>query len=208
MKKLHGTPGPLLGGRWAGLRELRRAAPVLLVPQPPHVFRPRNPKKGFTAALKYWVGQNSHLGFTGTNFLVNPSECWPSPCVPHSLSVVSYWLPESLSSHTWVSCTRVPGPFSCFLLQACKSLICLCTVQVKSCRRALHTPWKELTRAAWEGLPGQRPPGPRAYVPTLSHSGSKGQVTPVLGCLAVVSQDGYLSRGKKKLTQPPRFWGK
>lgn len=101
MKKLHGTPGPLLGGRWAGLRELRRAAPVFLVPQPPQVFRPRNPKKGFTAALKYWVGQNSHLGFTGTNFLVNPSECWPSPCVPHSLSVVSYWLPESLSSHTW-----------------------------------------------------------------------------------------------------------
>ena len=58
------------------------------------------------------------------------------------------------------------------------------------------------------GSPEQRPPGPRAYVPTLNHSGSRGQVTPVLGFLAVVSQDSFLSGGKKKLTQPPRFGGK
>lgn len=30
MKKLHGTPGLSLGGRWAGLRELRRAVPILV----------------------------------------------------------------------------------------------------------------------------------------------------------------------------------
>ena len=147
-------------------------------------------------SLLCWVGKKSHLGFTGTNFLANPTECWPSSCVPHSLPLflIGRLSPSALTPG--VSCTQAPGPFSSFLLQAWKSLIWLCTVQVNSYRHALHTPRKELTRADWEGLPEQRPPGPRAYVPTLNHSGSRGQVTPVLGFLAVVSQDGFLSGGK------------
>ena len=55
MKKLHGTPGLSLGGRWAGLRELRRVAPVLvaLASASPglHAQKP--------ATLKYWVGKKN-----------------------------------------------------------------------------------------------------------------------------------------------------
>lgn len=165
MKKLHGTPGLSLGGRWAGLRELRRVAPVLvaLASASPglHAQKPEESQPCWSIGLI----KKSHLGFTGTNFLVNPTECGPSSCVPQSLPLflIGRLSPSALTPR--VSCTQVPGPFPSFLLQAWKSLIWLCTIQVNSCRHALHMPWKELTGAVWEGLPSRDHQAPGLMFP-------------------------------------------
>ena len=81
------------------------------------------------------------------------------------LYLVPTWNNPPISRYPGVSCTQVPGPFPSFLLQAWKSLIWLCTVQVNSCGHALHTPWKELTRAAWEGLPSRDHQAPGLMFP-------------------------------------------
>lgn len=208
MKKLHGTPGPSLGGRWAGLRELRRAAPVLALASASPGLQAQKPEEG-SAALKYWVGQNSHLGFTGTNFLVNPSECWPSSCVPHSLSVVSYWPPESLSSHTWGFMHTGAQPFPLFP-----------SASMEVFDLAVHHPGEELQAcpshavegADWGSVGGSpraettRPQGLCSHPEPQREQRSGHSSSWLLGSC----EPGWLSLwGKKKLTQPPRrFWGK
>lgn len=64
MKKLHGTPGPLLGGKWAGLRELRRAAPVLLaLASASPGLQAQKPEEGFHSRAEVLGWSKLSFGF-------------------------------------------------------------------------------------------------------------------------------------------------